>query len=95
MAIVLGRCVEAVESVLAITRAGAVAVPLDPRSPPAELSRILDHSGACVVITDTHHLGQVRAANEGGGGRVIILVAATDVVVPGEESRIFRYQGLG
>ncbi|KAL1855908.1 Type I Modular PKS [Diaporthe australafricana] len=93
VAIVLGRCLEAVESVLATTRAGAVAVPLDPRSPPAELSNILDHSGAGVVITDDRHLDQVRAAIGGGdGGPVIILVATPDSLVAEEEPQIIRYQ---
>ncbi|MFG2600146.1 type I polyketide synthase [Streptomyces sp. NPDC048462] len=59
-AILLGNRVEAVESVLAVTRAGAVGVPMDARSTPAELAHMLDDSGAKVVITDRPHLGPLR-----------------------------------
>ncbi|KAK6077795.1 beta-ketoacyl synthase domain-containing protein [Seiridium cupressi] len=62
VAIVLGRCLEAVESVLAITRSGAVGVPLDPRSPSSDLAKVLDHSGARAIITDDRHLATVCAA---------------------------------
>ncbi|CAI6337410.1 unnamed protein product [Periconia digitata] len=66
VAVVLGRCPQAVESMLATTRSGAVVVPLDPRSPPSELARVLEHSGACVVITDINHFTKVRAATKEG-----------------------------
>ncbi|MFD4776816.1 beta-ketoacyl synthase N-terminal-like domain-containing protein, partial [Streptomyces sp. NPDC058427] len=51
-AILLGSRVEAVESVLAVLRAGAVGVPLDARSTTAELEHLLDDSGARIVFTD-------------------------------------------
>ncbi|QTD95928.1 type I polyketide synthase [Streptomyces cyanogenus] len=51
-AILLGNSVETVESYLAITRAGAVGVPLNPRVTETELAHLLDDSGARVVITD-------------------------------------------
>ncbi|MGQ4732787.1 SDR family NAD(P)-dependent oxidoreductase [Streptomyces sp. Ju416(a)] len=51
-AILLGNSVEVVESYLAITRAAAVGVPLNPRVTVAELGYLLDDSGARVVITD-------------------------------------------
>lgn len=91
VAIILGRCLEAVESVLAITRAGAVGVPLDPRSPPVELSNILGHCGARAIITDSRHLSQVRAAAE-GGGQLIIVVSPPDVVVAEGGPNFVRYQ---
>ncbi|MEU5314987.1 beta-ketoacyl synthase N-terminal-like domain-containing protein, partial [Streptomyces sp. NPDC021562] len=59
-AILLGNCVENVESYLAIVRAAAIGVPLNPRSTDVELSHLLGHSGARVVITDRAHLDQVR-----------------------------------
>ncbi|MEU8629852.1 type I polyketide synthase [Streptomyces sp. NPDC048669] len=59
-AILLGNRVEAVESVLAVTRAGAVGVPMDSRSTRAELAHMLDDSGARVVLTDRSHLGLLR-----------------------------------
>lgn len=91
VAIVLGRCLEAVESVLAITRAGAVGVPLDPRSPPTELSNVLHHSGARAIITDSRHLSQVRAAAE-GSAQTIIVVAPSDVAIASDGLNFVRYQ---
>lgn len=91
VAIVLGRCIEAVESVLAVTRAGAVGVPLDPRSPSAELSNVLEHCEARAIITDSRHLSQVRAATE-DKKQIIIVVPAADAAVAEEVSRHVRYQ---
>lgn len=91
VAIVLGRCLEAVESVLAISRAGAVGVPLDPRSPSAELSKILEHSGARAIITDSRHLSQVRAAVH-GGDQLIVVVSSPSAADPDEGSNLARYQ---
>ncbi|MEV0918456.1 type I polyketide synthase [Streptomyces sp. NPDC049967] len=59
-AVLLGNRVEAVESVLAVTRAGAVGVPMDSRSTRAELAHMLDDSGSRVVFTDRPHLGTLR-----------------------------------
>ncbi|MFI0819547.1 SDR family NAD(P)-dependent oxidoreductase [Streptomyces sp. NPDC021098] len=58
-AICLGNRVETVESYYAIARAGAVGVPINPRSTDAELAHLLDDSGARVVITDHAHAGQL------------------------------------
>ncbi|WDO10557.1 type I polyketide synthase [Streptomyces murinus] len=52
VAVLLGNRVETVESLLAITRASGVGVPLDPGSSEEELARLLDDSGARVLITD-------------------------------------------
>ena len=60
VAICLGNRVEAVESCLAVLRAGMVGVPLNPRSSDAELAHFLQDSGAAHVITDTAHLAQLR-----------------------------------
>ncbi|MGY1581461.1 SDR family NAD(P)-dependent oxidoreductase [Streptomyces sp. MN13] len=51
-AILHGNSVEFVESYLAITRAAAVGVPLNPRLTEAELAYLLDDSGARVLITE-------------------------------------------
>ncbi|MER6129940.1 beta-ketoacyl synthase N-terminal-like domain-containing protein, partial [Streptomyces sp. NPDC001795] len=59
-AILLGNCVETVESYLAVVRAAAIGVPLNPRSTDSELVHLLGHSGARIVITDRVHLDQVR-----------------------------------
>ncbi len=52
VAIFLQRSVEAVESVLAVLKAGATFVPMDPRYPKARLQHILEDSGAVAVVTD-------------------------------------------
>lgn len=52
VAVLLGNRVEAVESLLAVTRASGVGVPLDPGNSEEELTRLLDDSGARVLITD-------------------------------------------
>jgi acyl-CoA synthetase (AMP-forming)/AMP-acid ligase II len=59
-AICLGNRVEMVESYLAITRASAIGVPINPRATDAELAYLLDDSGARVVITDQAHVDQLR-----------------------------------
>lgn len=90
MAIVLDRCVEAAESVFAILRAGAVGVPLDPRSPSPELAKFLEHSGARTVITDSRHLGTVRAAAVREEELLIIVITPDAGVVEGIQ--VTRYQ---
>ncbi|HKS44583.1 MAG TPA: SDR family NAD(P)-dependent oxidoreductase, partial [Amycolatopsis sp.] len=57
--IYLGNRVEAVECYLAIIRAAAVAVPLNPHSTDSELAYYLEDSGARVVITDSAHAAQL------------------------------------
>ncbi|MGH3758121.1 SDR family NAD(P)-dependent oxidoreductase [Actinophytocola sp.] len=52
VAVCLDNGVAVVESLLAITRAAAVGVPLNPRASDAELTHLLDDSGAAAVITD-------------------------------------------
>ncbi len=59
-AIFLGNRVETVESYLAIARASAVGVPLNPQSADAELAYLLDDSGARVIITDQVRLDAMR-----------------------------------
>ncbi|MET7474082.1 type I polyketide synthase [Streptomyces sp. NPDC005648] len=60
LAICLGNRVEMVESVLAAVRAGAVGVPLNPRSSDAELAHFLQDSGASVLVTDPVGLSRLR-----------------------------------
>ncbi|MCX4681145.1 type I polyketide synthase [Streptomyces sp. NBC_01433] len=52
VAVLLGNRVETVESLLAVTRASGVGVPLDTGNSEGELTRLLDDSGARVLITD-------------------------------------------
>ncbi|MFJ9342288.1 type I polyketide synthase [Streptomyces sp. NPDC101733] len=59
VAILLGNRVEAVESLLAVVRAGAVGVPLDPEVSEAELTHLLNDSGARMIITDRARLARL------------------------------------
>ncbi|HYQ67994.1 type I polyketide synthase, partial [Actinophytocola sp.] len=59
--LMLGNSVRLVEGYLAILRAAAVAVPVNPRSTDDELAYLIADSGATLVITDGNHLEQVRA----------------------------------
>ena len=65
VAICLGNCVEMVESVLAVVRAGAIGVPLNPRSSDAELAHFLDDSGASVLVTDPTRLARLQRLGPG------------------------------
>jgi acyl transferase domain-containing protein/acyl-CoA synthetase (AMP-forming)/AMP-acid ligase II/acyl carrier protein len=65
VAICLGNCVEMVESLLAVVRAGAIGVPLNPRSSDAELGHFLEDSGASVLVTDPAHLARLRRLGPG------------------------------
>ncbi|WP_405957178.1 type I polyketide synthase [Streptomyces phaeochromogenes] len=64
VAVLLGNCVELVESCLAVTRASGVGVLLNPRSSDAELEHLLADSGASVIVTDRAHLGQLARLGE-------------------------------
>ncbi|MEX2981083.1 type I polyketide synthase [Streptomyces sp. C36] len=59
VALVLGNRVETVEGFLAVLRAGAVGVPLDPGAADAELAYFLDDSGAVAVVTEDTLLPRV------------------------------------
>ncbi|MEU0744198.1 SDR family NAD(P)-dependent oxidoreductase [Streptomyces sp. NPDC006134] len=73
VAVLLGNRVEAVESLLAVTRASGVGVPLDPGIAWAELDRLLDDCGARVLITDEARLRRRRGLLSRPG---LIVVAA-------------------
>ncbi|MFC5140444.1 AMP-binding protein [Actinomycetospora rhizophila] len=57
VAMVMGNAVEVAETYLAVPRAGAIAVCLNPDAAPAELAFMLADSGARVVVTDVAHAG--------------------------------------
>ncbi|MFL6120019.1 AMP-binding protein, partial [Actinophytocola sp.] len=59
--LLLGNSVRLVEGYLAVLRAAAVAVPVNPRSADDELAYLVADSGATLVITDRNHVGQVNA----------------------------------
>ncbi|MGW7255157.1 type I polyketide synthase [Streptomyces sp. NPDC054834] len=60
VAVLLGNRVEVVECLLAVLRAGAVGVPIDPRSSDGELAHMLDDSAARVVFADREQSVRLR-----------------------------------
>ncbi|GAA0461403.1 hypothetical protein GCM10009544_24900 [Streptomyces stramineus] len=80
VALHLGTRVEMVESFLAVVRAGAVGVPLDPGAPDEELAYFLDDSGAVAVITEETLLprvAQLAAARPRLRSRVVVAGSGT------------------
>ncbi|WP_159056584.1 beta-ketoacyl synthase N-terminal-like domain-containing protein, partial [Streptomyces yokosukanensis] len=78
-AICLGNRVEMVESYYAITRASAIGVPVNPQSSDAELTHILDDSGARIVITDHLHVEQLRRLLPDRPHLTVVLVGDEEV----------------
>ncbi|MEV5431947.1 type I polyketide synthase [Streptomyces sp. NPDC052701] len=81
----LGNRVEMAEGYVAVARAGAVGVPVDPHAPDAELSHHLTDSGAVLVLTGAPGAAQVLRVT--GGGTSVRVVAAGDGDVPDGVSR--------
>ncbi|MFE2138594.1 AMP-binding protein, partial [Streptomyces sp. NPDC059466] len=90
--IYLPNRVETVESYLAVTRASAVGVPLNPQSTDAELSFLLDDCGARMVITGVAQLPQVRRVLVDRPGVAVVVVP--DPSGPEEEHGLPRYETL-
>ena len=85
--LVLGNRLEFVASYLAILRAQAVAVPVNPLSTSGELARLLADSGAKLVLADDETVPGVRSAVAdlpAAGAPRIVLVGG--VPLPGERS---------
>ncbi|MGA5525908.1 AMP-binding protein [Streptomyces pseudogriseolus] len=72
--IYLPNRLETVESYLAVTRAAAVGVPLNPQSTDPELALLLDDCAARVVITGAAQLPQVRRVLADRPDVVVVLV---------------------
>ncbi|MFI1797412.1 SDR family NAD(P)-dependent oxidoreductase [Streptomyces sp. NPDC020379] len=78
VALLLGNRVETVESSLAVLRAGAMGVPVDPGAADAELAYFLDDSGAVAVVTEDTLLPRVLRLAAGRPrlrSRVLVAVA--------------------
>lgn len=79
--IVVGNRIEFVTTYLGVLRAQVVAVPVNPRSVPGEIARMVADSGTRLVVVDENALEVVRA----GLGELPDDVAAPTVVVTGTE----------
>lgn len=82
--LVVGNRLEFVTTYLAVLRAQAVAVPLNPSSTPAELARVLADCGARMVVADPDTVGAVRAAVADATNVRVVVVGGT--LQPGERS---------
>ena len=60
--IVIGNRIEFVTTYLGVLRAQVVAVPINPRSTPGEVARMIADSGTRLVVVDDTALDVVRAA---------------------------------
>ena len=61
--IAAGNSIEFVAAYLGVLRAQVVAVPVNPRSVPGEVARMIADSGTRLVVVDETALDVVRAAN--------------------------------
>ncbi|WP_396453986.1 beta-ketoacyl synthase N-terminal-like domain-containing protein, partial [Actinomadura sp.] len=86
--ICLGNSVEVPESYLAVLRAAAVAIPVDPHGSPDELAHILRDSGATAVITDRPRAGRLAEVLERRGA------AGTPLIVAGDPAAELDYAAL-
>ncbi|MEU3985273.1 AMP-binding protein [Streptomyces sp. NPDC026672] len=93
--------VEAVESYLAVARASAVGVPLDPQSTDAELALLLDDCAPTLMITGADRLPQVRRVLADRPGVTVVVVreraAAAgpgDPAGPGDDHGLPEFEAL-
>ncbi len=75
--IVVGNRIEFITSYLAVLRAQAVAVPINPGSRSGEIARMIEDSGARLVIVDADAVDQVRSAvaDLAKGPRLVVIGA--------------------
>ncbi|MFJ3216656.1 type I polyketide synthase [Kitasatospora sp. NPDC086801] len=91
VAICLGNGVELVEGCLAVLRAGAVGVLLNPRSSDAELDYYLRDSGASAVITDPAHLARLNRLGPAHRGLPAVLTG-TGPIPPDAPDGTVRFE---
>ncbi|WP_190132995.1 type I polyketide synthase [Streptomyces mashuensis] len=89
VALLLGNRVEMVEGFLAVLRAGAVGVPLDPGAAEAELAYFLADSGAVAVVTEETLLPRVPRSVA-----VRILVGGSNVAPEGAATGTHSFEQL-
>ncbi|MFB7620306.1 amino acid adenylation domain-containing protein, partial [Kitasatospora sp. NPDC056181] len=57
VAVFMGRSAELIVALLAVLKAGAAYVPVDPRAPLARMRAVLGEAGACLLLTDASTAG--------------------------------------
>lgn len=82
--IAVGNRIEFVTTYLGVLRAQVVAVPVNPRSTPGELARMVADSGTRLVVTDETALDAVRAALDELGPDVARPTVVVTGTAPGE-----------
>lgn len=81
VAILLGNHISFVVAFFGIIRSGAVAVPLNTSSTPAEIEYVIDQCGARAVVCDSASQDQVRAAQLGSCVKILAGAAQWDALV--------------
>ena len=92
--ILLGNRVEVPESFLAVLRAAAVGVPVDPNSSAAELAHLLGDCEPAAVIVDTPRLERLRAALDLAGLPAPVVVEVADSHADTEDDGVLDYARL-
>ncbi|MEA2663802.1 MAG: polyketide synthase PksJ [Candidatus Eremiobacteraeota bacterium] len=84
VAILFGRTVDAVVAMLAVFKAGAAYLPLDPAHPPARLAEILADAAAAAVLTSAEHAPLLPAAVP----RLLVAADGTDAAGAGADGAL-------
>lgn len=93
IAIILPRCIEFVETILAITRVSCIGVPLDLRASVADIRWALRDCGAHVVFTDAGGLDKVcEALKDIAGVMVVAVDASQDDLSQRRAVEVVRYE---
>nr|BFD88944.1 hypothetical protein KitaXyl93_03040 [Kitasatospora sp. Xyl93] len=79
--VALGRGTEVYVALLAVLKAGAAFVPLEPTAPDALLRHVLADAAPDVVVTEKRHRGRLADA---GGARLVCVDAAAPATAPFE-----------
>ena len=86
VALMMPNCTEFIEAFFAVTTIGAIAVPLNTRYEAVELAYVLEHSGACLLLTvdgsperiDFEHRGSEAVALLSGSAVPVLLLDRPD-----------------
>lgn len=79
LGVLMGRSIELVVALLAVAKAGAVYVPLDPRAPVARMRAMLTGVGATMLLVD-----ETTAAHEAAAAGNVLVVTQGGVDLPGQ-----------